>query len=62
MCRSPSHLSCEREAAVFGELLEHVIEETDAGARWYRRGVSRFTVDVDVGLLGRAPDRRPCAP
>ena len=27
-------LELEREAAVFGDLLEHVIEEADAGRRW----------------------------
>ena len=31
MCRSPGSSSCEREAAMLGELLEHVVEEAEAG-------------------------------
>ena len=55
--RSPWH-ELEREAAVFGELLEHVIEEADAGRNGDRRGGVEIHRDVDVGFLGRAADRR----
>src|SRR6185503_14917642 len=59
-----------REAAVFGELLEHVIEESDTGGNGHRcRGIE-IHGDVDVRFLRlalhrgapfgeRAHDRRP---
>src|SRR6187551_292298 len=54
----PVALELERKAAVFGELLEHVVEEADAGRDGDRcRGVEVHG-DVNVGFLGGAPDRR----
>ena len=51
----PWHLSSSESCCV-GDLLEHVIEETDAGGNGDRRGgVHR---DVDVGLLRRTGSSR----
>src|SRR6185437_1480917 len=44
----------EGEAAVFGELLQHVIEEPDARGDAQRRGIVEVDANLDLGLT-RAP-------
>ncbi len=57
ICRSPLQCEHQREAAVLGELLEHVIEEADAGRDLRAAAVaSRFTATSICGLA-RAPLR-----
>ena len=50
--RSPVRRDREVEAAVLAELLEHVVEERDAGRRRRVAVPVEHEVDVDVGLLG----------
>ena len=46
----------QREAAVLRDLLQHVIEEADAGGDTNRRLVIQPDLDVDVGFLGFPSD------
>ncbi len=48
----------QREAAVLGDLLEHVIEEAEAGLDVDRRLAIQVHVDLDVGFLGLADHGR----
>ena len=50
-------LDREVDQAVAGDLVEHVVEEADAGGDLGRAGAVEVDVDLDRGLLGLALDR-----
>ena len=58
MCRSPLQLQFECEAAVLGDLLQHVIEEPQAGGDGARALARQIEIDVDVGFLRLAVHSR----
>ena len=51
-CRSPLQSSVQREAAVLGQLLQHVVEEADAGADADRALGIQVDADADAGFPG----------
>ncbi len=52
----------QREPAVFGDLLQHVIVKTDSGIDFGRPGRSRSTVTLMSVSLVLRPDRRDARP
>jgi ferritin-like protein len=53
MCRSPT-FDLEVEGAVAGDLVEHVVEETDAGVELALARTVQVDLDPDLGLEGVA--------
>ncbi len=58
MCRVALAGELQREAAVLGDLLEHVIEEAEAGLDMDRQFAIQVHFDLDVGFLGLAEHGR----
>jgi uncharacterized protein (UPF0254 family) len=54
MCRSPTDFDLQVEAAVAGDLVEHVVEETDAGVELTLAAAVQVDLDADLGLEGIA--------
>ena len=58
MCKSPLQVSSQRETAVLRDLLEHVIEKSQAGGDAARPLARQVDIDRDLGFPGPAPHLR----
>ena len=58
MCRSPLAFERDVDQRMAGELLQHVVEEADAGRDVVGAGAVEIDGGRDLGLLGLARDGR----
>ena len=56
MCRSPLALDLQVDQAVAGHLVEHVVEEADAGGERGLAGAVQVELDADLRLERVADD------
>jgi hypothetical protein len=56
MCRSPWAVDLEVDQAVAGDLVEHVVEEADAGRELGAAAAVQVEGDADLGFLGVAAE------
>ena len=59
MCRSPLHAKRQIDQAVAGELLQHVVEEADAGGDVVAAGAVEIDFRRHLGFVGPPLHGRP---